>query len=218
MRFSFLVFLAVCPLPAADLKPVNHPLRTAEGLTRRGTALTAVKWKHRDCLRMADEQGSSEIALFNSYKFRNGTIEIDVAAQPLPSAGEGARGFVGLAFRVESERHYEGIYIRPTNGRADDQLRRNHATQYISEPEYPWDRLRKETPGVYESYADMEPGVWTHLRVVVQGLRAELFVGKAPQPVLIVKDLKKGDTEGTVALWVGSGSEAFFSNLKITPR
>jgi hypothetical protein len=44
--------------------------------------------------------------------------------------------------------------LRPTNGRADDQVRRNHSTQYISYPDFPWYRLREETPGMYESYSD----------------------------------------------------------------
>jgi hypothetical protein len=55
----------------------------------------------------------------------------------------------------------ESIYLRPTNGRADDQLRRNHSVQYDSVPDFPWFRLRKESPGVYESYTDLEAGEWS---------------------------------------------------------
>ena len=43
-----------------------------------------------------------------------------------------ARGFIGLAFRVSASKDkFEGIYVRPTNGRADDQIRRNHSIQYF---------------------------------------------------------------------------------------
>lgn len=46
--------------------------------------------------------------------------------------------------RLRDEAKLEAIYLRPTNGRADDQLRRNHAVQYISHPEHLWERLRAE--------------------------------------------------------------------------
>jgi hypothetical protein len=95
--------------------------------------------------------------------------------------------------------------------------RRNHSTQYVSEPEWPWDRLRKESPGVYESYVDLEAGAWTRYKIVVKGARAELYVHDAAQPCLIVKDLKLGDATGAIALWVGPGTDAYFANLKITP-
>jgi len=148
--------------------------------------------------------------------FANGTIEADVAGAPRAGAAGDARGFIGIAFRVQpGGQRYENFYVRPTNGRADDQLRRNHSVQYTSEPDFPWPRLREETPGKYESYADLEPGVWTALRIVVSGRRGELFVNGASQPCLIVTDLKLGDTHGSVALWAHSSTDAYFSRLII---
>lgn len=85
-------------------------------------------------------------------------------------------------------------------------------------PDYPWFRLRKENPGVYESYADMVAGEWTRLRIEVEGAKARLFVNGATQPALIVNDLKLGsDTKGGVALWVGNWTEAYFTDVKVTP-
>jgi len=81
--------------------------------------------------------------------------------------------------------------IRPTNGRADDQLRRNHSAQYISFPDYEWQRLRAEAPGQYESYVDLVPGEWTRVKVEVSGVKARLYVHDASQPSLIVNDLKR---------------------------
>jgi hypothetical protein len=156
------------------------------------------------------------MALLTGFDFTDGVIDVDVAGQPSESAVESARGFVGLAFRAApSARAYDCFYIRPTNGRADDQLRRNHSTQYVSEPEYPWQRLRTETPGVYESYVDLETGAWTHLRIEVRGTRARLFVNHAPQPVLIVNDVKRGTVSGQLGLWIGAGTEAYFRNLQV---
>jgi len=39
---------------------------------------------------------------------------------------------------------------------------------------------------------------------------------RPPQPVLVVNDLKHGDKEGAVALWIGLGTEAYFANLRIS--
>lgn len=161
-------------------------------------------------------EGNSVVAV-KGATFKDGTIEVEVAGQPAATAGPAARGFVGIAFRTQANGKYEVIYLRPTNGRADDMLRRNHSTQYASEPEWPWQRLRNESPGVYESYVDLEPGVLTRYKIVVKGTSAELYVHGAAQPCLIVKDLKLGDVSGGVSLWIGPGSEAHFANLKITP-
>src|SRR5271154_4303645 len=102
-----------------------------------------------------------------------------------PGAPTDARGFIGVLFHVQDHgEKAENFYLRPTNGRADDQLRRNHSVQYVSEPEFPWARLRQETPGVYESYTDLEPSVWTHVKIVVAGVQARLYVNHAAQPCL----------------------------------
>ncbi len=155
------------------------------------------------------------MAVLTDTHFKNGTIEVDVAGFPGTTADAGNRGFVGIGFRVKDGQKGEYVYLRPTNGRADDQLRRNHAVQYMSLPDYPWNRLRKENPGVYESYADLEPGVWTHMKIEVNGTKARLYINGAPQPCLIVNDLKLGDSEGQIALWAVDGTEAYFSNLQV---
>ena len=130
-----------------------------------------------------------------------------------------ARGFVGVAFRVNLDAakdvaKYDCFYLRPTNGRADDQVRRNHSTQYISYPDFPWFRLRKEFPEKYESYADVVPGEWTKLKIEVQGEKARLYVQGAPQPALVVNDLRQA--QGTIALWVGTETIAHFANLRVS--
>jgi len=161
--------------------------------------------------------GAALLLLVPGVDFEDGTVEVDVVGRPRPGAPADVRGFVGLAFRVQeqADRH-ECFYIRQTNGRADDQVRRNHSTQYISSPEWGWKRLRDEMPSVYESYVDLVPDAWTHLRIRVAGTRAELYVGAASQPVLLVRDLKHGRSRGRIALWVGTDTEAYFSRLKIT--
>jgi hypothetical protein len=83
-------------------------------------------------------------------------------------------------------------------------------------PEYEWSRLRKEEPGRYESYVDLVPGEWTKIKIEVGGVKVRLYVNDSPQPVLVVNDLKHGDSEGAVALWIGVGTEAYFANMRLS--
>jgi hypothetical protein len=176
-----------------------------------------VDYRGRRAVRLVEKEDvASTIAILSGSDFRDGVIETEIAGVLRPGAPQEMRGFVGIAFRVQPHAsQYECFYLRPTNGRADDQLRRNHSTQYISYPEYPWYRLREETPGVYESYTDLVPGAWTPVRIVVSGIRAQLYVNHAEQPCLIVNDLKLGETCGQLALWIGAGTEAYFSEVVV---
>jgi hypothetical protein len=150
--------------------------------------------------------------------FHDGTIEVKVLSKLLADAPASARGFIGVAFRINSDNSkFECIYIRPTNGRADDQVRRNHSVQYVSHPDYKFDRLRKEAPEKYESYADMGLNEWIKIKIIVSGLQAKLYLNDNKEPSLLVNDLKLGaDQSGGVGLFVENGTEGFFSDLKIT--
>ena len=197
------------------------PLETSSDLEMINLQSERVIYRGRTALRLLEQDMTSDeqsIAIFPDSNFKDGMIEIQVAGSPRADAPAEMRGFVGIAFRVgpHGER-FEYFYIRPSNGRADDQLRRNHSTQYCSHPDYPWFRLREESPGVYESYTDLVVGEWTKIKIAVSGVRAQLYVNGAEQPCLIVNDLKLGETRGQIALWVGAGTEAYFSELVVTP-
>jgi hypothetical protein len=205
------------------------PLDSTKGLEPHDVKVEAVTYHDRKAARVTPAaapdaeltvQKNGEgggIVVLPGTTFHNGTINLELAGKPRPGAVADARGFVGVAFRVASDpSKYECFYIRPTNGRADDQLRRNHSAQYISMPDYPWAKLRSETPGRYESYVDLVPGEWTKIKVEVNGEKARLYVNDSPQPVLIVNDLKLGDSTGSVALWIGLGTEAYFTALQVS--
>lgn len=149
--------------------------------------------------------------------FKNGTIEVAVLSRLLADAPDFARGFIGVAFRIdEHNAQFECIYIRPTNGRAADQLRRNRATQYFSYPVFKFDRLRQEAPGQYESYADMGLNEWITIKIEVRHESAKLYLNGSAHPVLIVNDLKHGaDTSGGIGLWVDIGTEGYFTDLRV---
>lgn len=156
-------------------------------------------------------------ALLNNIAFHNGSIELKVLSRLLPTAGPNDRGFIGIAFRInETKTKFECIYIRPANGRSEEQVRRNHSTQYFSYPDYKFDRLRKESPEKYESYADIGLNEWITLKIVVKGSSARLFVNNREQPALIVNDLKHGaDASGSIGLFVDMGTEGYFRDIKV---
>jgi hypothetical protein len=209
-----------CLLLAAVAAAQDVPLAPS-AVTPSGVLVSTVQHGGRSALRVieADNKRGGGIVLLNGQTFKDGTIEVEVAGRRGPYGVPDDRGFIGIAFRVSADRRsWEEIYLRPDNGRAEDQIRRNHSIQYASIPEFPWPRMRKEFPERYESYVDLVPGEWTRMRIDVSGTGARLFVNGATQPNLIVNDLKHGAGEGGVALWIGAGTEGFFSNLRISKR
>jgi hypothetical protein len=156
-------------------------------------------------------------SLLKNMDFHNGTIEVKVLARLWKNAPAAARGFIGITFRGSADNSkYEAFYIRPTNGRADDQVRRNHTLQYMAMPGYDFEKFRKEAPEKYESYADMDVNEWISLKIVVDGLKAKLYVGESKYPSLIVNDLKMGESNrGTIGLFTGFGTECYYRDLII---
>ncbi|MBS1811505.1 MAG: hypothetical protein JST84_25310 [Acidobacteria bacterium] len=185
--------------------------------------VSSAKIMKKDTIRVIKDPAVKEFdeatfAKLKGVNFKNGTIEVKVLSRLLKDAPETARGFIGIAFRInENNSKFECMYIRPTNGRVEVQLRRNRATQYFSYPAFKFDRLRKDSPGEYESYADVGLNEWIDLKIEVKGVKAKLFVNGSKQPVLIVNDLKHGaDLSGAIGLWVEFGTEGYFADLKIT--
>jgi hypothetical protein len=212
---------------AAGLRLHNVTAEPATLQGRSGIRVTMTEAARRQFAEMPREERErlamtggtvEQLAEIQGVEFDNGVIEAEIAGAPMAGAVAGARGFVGLAFRLQNDmRTYDAFYLRPTNGRAEDQVRRNHSAQYISHPDWPWFRLRKETPEKYESYVDLVPGEWTKVRIEVRGAQAKLYVHGQPQPTLIVNDLKSGaNGRGAIALWLDIGTEAHFRDLAVT--
>src|SRR5688572_21454490 len=146
-RYLILIELAavVCGFAAAQ----TFSLETMEGLKPHKAKAEAVVHKGKKGIRVTGMPGApgtgSPLLLLPVKDFESGTIEAEISGEPSADAGAGARGFVGIAFRVADDMEkYDAFYLRPTNGRADDQVRRNHSAQYISHPGWTWNRLRTE--------------------------------------------------------------------------
>jgi hypothetical protein len=219
---AIFAFMFGAALGEAQTRAMSLALDSTEGLKPVNAKVEPVTYKGHKAVRVTDTapEGTSDGGRFvvvAGSQFQDGLIEVDVAGDRIPGAGEGARGFVGIAFRVAQDGPpFEAFYLRPYNGRSDDQLQRNHSAQYISSPEFPWNRLRQEFPGKYETYVDLVPGEWTKVKIEVKGDKARLYVNDAREPTLIVNHLLHGDTKGAIALFISVGSVAHFSNLRIS--
>jgi hypothetical protein len=141
------------------------------------------------------------LAYTQYVEFQNGTIDVDIAA-------DAKSRFFGIAFHVQSDDDYEVIFFRPGSSDTDQ------AVQY--------------TPGLrganvwqlytgpgYTAAAHIPRNQWIHVRIVVSGLVAKLFLDNAAEASLVIPDLKLGQIRGGLGFWGHLGG-GYFSNLRIT--
>jgi hypothetical protein len=191
--------------------------QTVDQLIAHSVKLESVDYLGKRAIKITEDgqvANGEAYAVVKDAVFHNGTIDVELAGRTAAGANAAARGFIGIAFRLQKGQ-FEYIYLRPTNGRADDQVRRNHSTQYSAYPDFSFAVARQQAPEKYESYVDLEPGAWTRYRITIEGTKARLYVNGTTQPCLIVNDLKLGDSSGGVALWIGPGTEGYFMRLDI---
>lgn len=193
-------------------------LKKADGLLPINTEITEQKHKGKAALKVkAIKNNKTAMVLLPVSDFTEGTIEFEMAANRAANSHPESRGFAGLAFHISKDTTaFDVIYLRATNGRAEDQVRRNHTVQYMAQPGFDFQVLREKFPEKYETYVDMVPNEWTKLKIVVEGRITKLYVHEQEQPTLIVKDMLNKTTVGGVALWVGGSTEAYFRNMKIS--
>jgi hypothetical protein len=160
---------------------------------------------------MFNEVPDEGFMILKDADFSNGIIECDIKG-----SSKMQRSFVGIAFHGQDVTHYDVVYFRPFNFNSDDAVRRSHSIQYISSPDYGWEKLRNEFPGKYENKITAPPGAddWFHAKIVVDGNMISVFVNGETQPSLQVEKLNSNNNGG-IALWVGDNSAGSFANLKI---
>lgn len=168
-----------------------------------GNNISINEFKGLKCIHFSGKGGRE--AYLKDCKFVDGEITFKVAGQM----------FVGLIFRVQDAKTYEGFYFRPENSAHEDPVKRGHTVQYIAHPKFTWSFLRKEYPEKYEAAAKIPVNDWFDVRVLVKGTRAEVYVNRETSPCLVVEDLKHGNSVGSVGFYVDSGKEGWFADLSI---
>ena len=148
---------------------------------------------------------------------QNGVFEVKMLSRiQTPSPFKGSQGFIGVAFRAnEDNSAYESIYLRPNVGRSDNQFARNHNEQYYAYPDYKFDRLRAESKGEFETYADIGLDEWITFRVEFKEKEAKLYLNDQEYASFIVNEMKGKTQSGSIALWVDIGTEGYFKDFKI---
>jgi hypothetical protein len=217
--FGALALLFVVPLMGQTAAGLKYASIDPANLEAHNVKAELVEYQGRKAVRLTTPaQDGPGIAVIQGTQIQDGTIEADLALKITTPPGVRMPGFIGLAFRMKADgSEYESVYLRPKNALSDNQAMRNHALQYCAEPDYGWYRLRREWPFVYESYADIQPEAWIHVKIDVAGRSARVYLNGSANPSLVVDGLKSTNLKGAVALWGYAGEESYFTNVRITP-
>jgi hypothetical protein len=160
------------------------------------------------------EANGDGVAWLDGVNFANGNIELDIKGRDVLQ-----QSFVGVAFHGVDEKTLDAIYFRPFNFHAADSVRRIHAVQYVSHPDFPWNVLRETQNAQYEKAIPSapDPNEWFHVNIVVDYPHLTVYVNNSTSPCLSVDKLNNRQT-GKIGLWVGNTSGGEFANLVITNK
>lgn len=158
-------------------------------------------------------------AKVKNVMFHNGIIEVKMKSRLLPDAPDFARGFIGIAYRVNSsDSEFESFYVRPTNGRdCEDAVRKSHGCQYFSYPGYTFSYFREYQISEYEAPINLALDEWFTITAVIEGCYAAFYLNHDQAPVLVVEKMKHGmGQHGSLGIFVDIGTEALISEISIT--
>jgi hypothetical protein len=146
---------------------------------------------------------SGGVAWVEDSRFTDGVIEYDIAFT-------GERGFMAVVWRMQDRHNYEEFYVRPhMSGQPD-------ANQYT--PAFHgltgWQLYHGPGYGAPVAYRNNE---WNHIKVVVSGLQAEVYINDMEEPALFIPEQKRAIREGRVGVNAFFAS-AHYSNFRYDPR
>ncbi len=143
----------------------------------------------------------SGAAYLRDIEFDNGIIEVDLAV-------DGSRSYPGLIFRMQSERDYERVYLRPHRaGLYPDAIQYTPVINGIAG----WQLYHGEG---YTTGAEIPPREWIHLKLEVSGSQARLFLDDEADPAIEMTYLAHGASHGSVGVLGPSDGTACFSNFR----
>jgi hypothetical protein len=209
LAITFLGLFWVAGLWAQTDKPdLSRVDNKSEWKVYNRNAVAVTKGNNPTYVYMDAAQGDG-LAVYQNLEFENGTIEFDVKGKDVLQ-----RSFVGLAFQIQDENTFNAIYFRPFNFKKPE--RAGHSVQYISHPEFTWQKLRTEFPEQFENpvHPVPNPEDYFHARVVVNWPTVKVFVENTSTPSLDVQ-MKSAFKKGKIGFWVGNGSDGSFKNLVV---
>jgi hypothetical protein len=154
------------------------------------------------------------VAWLTGVEFSDGIIELDIRGKDLFQ-----QSFVGVAFHGTDNTTFDAIYFRPFNFQSSDPVRKIHAVQYVSNPDYPWNFLREKYNGKFEKAVNPPPDAneWFHVKIIIRFPLVKVFVNSGPEPCLEIEKLNNRKT-GKLGLMAGNNSDGDFAGLQITPQ
>lgn len=159
------------------------------------------------------------IAWLKDEKFENGIIEFDMYQSPRAS-------FSGLIFRVKDATNYEELYFRSHQSGNPDAFQ--YTPVFNGDPAWQlyhdahdavnngfvhW-RQRGKNMG-YNTVIDYEFGKWMHVKLLIKGIQAELYINNSLTPVAFIRHLLTGQLSGAVGVKSGNGA-VWFANFSFT--
>jgi hypothetical protein len=205
MRGSSLLLLAALLIPDAQQSGPDGAVPLDGRWTLTGERTTIVREGPLDVLQI--ETGS---AARPDIRLLDGTIDFDVRLTR-------RRSFVYVYFRTQGDGEREEFYLRPHKSTLPD------AVQYapVWQGRSAW-QLHHGPGGT--APVPFETERWTHVRVVIQGRAAALFVDDMTRPALVVPRLSRDPQAGGVGLGgflpadvPGAGPIATFANVNVRP-
>jgi hypothetical protein len=140
-------------------------------------------------------------ATLKGLEVRDGIVDVDAATL-------GHRGFFGIQFRIApDDANGEWVYLRPHKSGLPD------AMQYTPVLGNGLNWQIYNGPG-FTGRVDIPKEAWFHVRLVVAGAHATLYVKDLETPALVMNDLKSGIRAGQVALASLTGA-TYFSNFEV---
>ena len=145
----------------------------------------------------------SGYAIVKDSQFTDGVIEFDIALT-------GELGFMGAIWRVQDAGNFEEFYLRPHQSGNPD------ANQY--QPVFnglaAWQLYYGEGYGAPVKY---DFNQWMHIKMVISGKNAEIYIKDMEKPALFVNEMKREIKSGRVGLNVSNFAPAYYSNFSFTP-
>jgi hypothetical protein len=165
---------------------------------------------NKSYIKLSDQQGEGLVWLPIS-SFKNGEIEIEMQGKDVFQ-----RSFIGIAFHGLNDSTYDAVYCRPFNFYAKDSIRKIHAIQYVSHPNYTWKKLREERNGQFEKEISNapDPNSWFKMKINVEDNLVKAYINNAINPSLIINKLNDR-TNGKIGIFVGDNSDGNFSSIKV---
>lgn len=200
----FLVVLAVSNVTAQTFD-LTKALKENKIVPARASTQVSVSDESRHAVSILG------IAYLKDVNFTEGTIEVDIRGNDQMQAT-----FPGILFHSADTLTHDAIYFRPFNFQSADPVRKIHAVQYVSAPDFPWKLLRDTKNGQYEKAVTPAPGPndWFHAKIVVKGKEITVYVNDSTTPSITVTKLNDRKTGGIG--FVNDGSKpGEFANLVI---